>query len=272
MGLRTFVVAWVATLIPVLGMMASWSTPQPRRLHAGLAALQVVPTLVPRPAPPPQRPTPTPTLASISVPEPEPRAPTVVYGGSPEVPMVALTFDDGPSPTLTPRVLEVLREHDAHATFFVLGQQAERHPDALRAVVDSGQELGNHAFSHRSFRSLFPSQIVEELDRTACAIESVGGPRPTLVRPPFGRFPDSTVALATARGEDLVLWTVDGGDSDHADAETIAARVVRSAEPGAIILLHDTEPDTLYALPTILGGLARKGLQVVSVSELLAAM
>jgi len=244
-------------------------------MRAGLASLRVAamalppPTLRLQPAPRVAEPT---LATSLPTPTPEPRAPMVVYGGEADVPMVALTFDDGPSPSLTPRVLEVLREHDAHATFFVLGQQAERHPDALRAVIDAGQELGNHAFSHRSFRSLFPSQISEELDRTARAIESAGGKRPTLVRPPFGRFPDSTVALASSRGEDLVLWTVDGGDSDHADAETIAARVVRAAEPGSIILLHDTEPDTLYALPAILGGLAKRGLRVVSVSELLAAM
>jgi peptidoglycan-N-acetylglucosamine deacetylase len=197
------------------------------------------------------------------------RGGNVLFSGPADAPMVALTFDDGPSPTLTPRVLELLAEHDAHATFFVLGEQAERYPEVLRAIVEAGQELGSHGFSHRSFRSLFPSEIAAELDRTARAISSVGGAPPTLVRPPFGRFPESSVDLLASRGEDLVLWTVDGGDSDHADAERIAHAVVRDATPGAIVLLHDREPDTVYALPAILSGLARKGLRAVSVSELL---
>lgn len=224
---------------------------------------------------------PEPTLAAVLPPLPSPapqldeptearRGGEVVYSGPSQHRRVALTFDDGPSPTVTPRILQVLGEHGVRATFFVLGEQAERHPEALRRIVEGGHELGNHAFSHRSFRSLFPSQIADELDRTARAIEAVGGPRPRLVRPPYGRFPDSAVALAASRGEDLVLWSVDGRDSEHADALTIANAVVRGAEPGAIILLHDREPDTLYALPLILGGLARRGLEVVPVSELLA--
>lgn len=193
----------------------------------------------------------------------------VIYSGPPTGRRVALSFDDGPSPTVTPRIVEVLREHGLTATFFVLGEQAERHPEALQMLVDGGQELANHGWSHTSFRSLFPSQIEGELDRTAAVIEAAGGARPRFVRPPYGRFPESSVALAAARGEDFVLWSVDGGDSVHTNASTIAQAVVRDAEPGAIILLHDREPATLHALPLLLGGLARRGLEVVPVSALL---
>lgn len=265
MGLKSVGVAWVATLLPVLGMLASWEQPSARVMRRNMGLLAT-----PRFAVVEQPVVDDATLASALPPLEVSEAPPGVYFSGPaDTAMVALTFDDGPSPTLTPRIVEILREHDARATFFVLGQQAERHSDALRVLVESGQEIGNHAFSHTSFRSLFPTQIGEELDRTARAIENAGGTKPRLVRPPYGRFPDSTVALAASRNEDLVLWTVDGGDSEHADTDTIVARVLRGARPGSIILLHDRDLDTLHALPAILAGLARKGLKVVSVSELL---
>ncbi|MBC8068605.1 MAG: polysaccharide deacetylase family protein [Deltaproteobacteria bacterium] len=271
MGLRSIAAAGLAATLAVTGLTRCIATAEPMRVSQGLQSLEMP---VPRGPATPVEPVlaaqvPPAALELPELPEPEPGG-RVVYAGPSAPDMVALTFDDGPSPTLTPRVLEVLRLHHARATFFVLGDAAERHPEALRKIVLAGHELGNHGFSHRSFRSLFPSEIAAELDRTADAIASVGGARPTLVRPPFGRFPESSVALLAGRGEDLVLWTVDGGDSDHADAERIAEAVVRAATPGAIVLLHDREPDTLYALPAILSGLARKGLRVVTVSELLA--
>ncbi|HWB73713.1 MAG TPA: polysaccharide deacetylase family protein [Nannocystaceae bacterium] len=267
MGLKSVGVAWVATLLPVLGMLASWEQASARVMRRTMGVLATPRFAVADAAPAHVDDT---TLASALPPIEVPEAPPGVYFSGPtDTAMVALTFDDGPSPTLTPRILEILREHDARATFFVLGQQAERHTDALRVLVESGQEIGNHAFSHTSFRSLFPTQIAEELDRTARAIANAGGSKPRLVRPPYGRFPDSTIALAASRGEDLVLWTVDGGDSEHADTDTIVARVLRGARPGSVILLHDRDLDTLHALPAILAGLARKGLKVVSVSELL---
>lgn len=219
-----------------------------------------------------------PTLAATIAPAPERddrcRGGAVIYRASASRPRIALSFDDGPSPTVTPGVLDVLREHGVRATFFVLGDPADRYPDTLRAIVAAGHELGNHGWSHTSFRSLFPSQIEGELDRTADRIEAAGGARPRLVRPPFGRFPESSVALAARRGEDFVLWSVDGGDTERSadagrSALDIANEVVRSAEPGAIVLLHDRNPTTLRALPLILGGLDRRGLEVVPVSELL---
>jgi peptidoglycan/xylan/chitin deacetylase (PgdA/CDA1 family) len=274
MGLRSLAAGVLATsgAVVLLGMP---STETPAALTSALTSLPSSVAELRAPV--------SPTLvATLPVPardddgvarahfQPEPCAGgEVIYQGASTDRLVALSFDDGPSPTVTPRIVEVLREHGIRATFFVLGEQAERHPEALRALVEGGQELANHGWSHTSFRSLFPSQIEAELDRTADMIEAAGGARPRLVRPPYGRFPESTTALAKARGEDLVLWSVDGGDSVHVDASTIARTVVRDAEPGAIILLHDREPATLHALPLLLAGLARRRLEVVPVSALL---
>jgi peptidoglycan/xylan/chitin deacetylase (PgdA/CDA1 family) len=215
--------------------------------------------------------------ATVPAPEPEPEpAPPrdetslVLYRGRTEDRVVALTFDDGPGGASTRRVLRVLGDHGVHATFFVLGANAEREPKLLAAIAKAGHELGNHASSHTSFRSLFPSQITAELDQTADAVESVTGLRPRFVRPPFGRYPPSSVDLVRERGEDIVLWSVDANDWAGGTAESIAQGVVAAADPGAVILMHDTAPHTADALPLILDGLARRGLRVVPLSELLA--
>jgi peptidoglycan/xylan/chitin deacetylase (PgdA/CDA1 family) len=169
---------------------------------------------------------------------------------------------------VTRRVLEVLRLHDARATFFMLGAQVQRHPEIAAMVAQAGHELGNHGWSHTSWRSLFPSQLRAELDDTAAAIADATGVQPRLARPPFGRFPASAVELVHARGDALVLWSVDSGDSAGADADTIAATVVEAAGAGDIVLLHDRDGRTVRALPAILAGLRRKQLRVVPVSEL----
>lgn len=194
----------------------------------------------------------------------------VLHRGRTDDRVVALTFDDGPGGASTRRVLRVLGDHGVHATFFVLGTNAEREPKLLAAIAAAGHELGNHASSHTSFRSLFPSQINAELDLTADTVESVTGLRPRFVRPPFGRFPPSSVDLIRERGEDIVLWSVDANDWAGGTAESIARGVIDAADPGAVILMHDTAPHTADALPLILEGLARRKLRVVPLSELLA--
>lgn len=280
MGLRRRAAAAIATALPLLGLQLGPAGP-PSHATPMLTGLAVPPPAWRRTTSTESPAIDDVTLASATEPVPTTddrcRGGAVLYRGDTTRPRVALSFDDGPSPTVTPGVLAVLREHGVRATFFVLGEPAERYPDTLRAIVEAGHELGNHGWSHTSFRSLFPSQIEGELDRTADRIEAVGGARPRLVRPPFGRFPASSVALAAKRGEDFVLWSVDGGDTEANDvhrsaghpALDIANAVVRGAEPGAIVLLHDRNPATLRALPLILGGLDRKGLHVVPVSELL---
>jgi peptidoglycan/xylan/chitin deacetylase (PgdA/CDA1 family) len=166
-------------------------------------------------------------------------------------------------------VLEVLRLHDVRATFFLLGSQVEKFPAVARRIAEAGHDLANHSHSHRSFRSLFPSEITRELERTDAAIAAATGLRPRFVRPPYGRFPESAVALVRERGGDVVLWSVDAADWSDASPERIAEVVVDAATPGAIVLLHDIEPSTVRALPLILAGLRRRGLEPVSVAELL---
>ncbi len=206
--------------------------------------------------------TPVATLAGLDV-VAQPR-----YGGTTDRRVVALTFDDGPSAENTPSVLHTLRHKDAPATFFVLGERVEKMPALTARIAAEGHELANHTWSHASLSSLFKSQLQDEVCRTAAAIESASGQRPTRFRPPFGRFPDSALPILGGLGQDVVLWTVDGNDWEHEDPEALAQSVVRAARPGSIILLHDREALTARALPSIIGGLRARGFEIVPLDEL----
>lgn len=190
-----------------------------------------------------------------------------VFFGPSDGNAVALTFDDGPSEALTPWVLSSLRRANAVATFFVLGNRASKLPKVLEQIAAAGHEIGNHGWSHRSLRSMFPAEIEREIDDTNRVVSEATGQRPALFRPPFGRYAPSAIPLVAQRAMNFVLWNADGRDWDG-DADAIVDRVLAQAKPGAIIVLHDSETQTARALPRILEGLKTKGLRTVSVSEL----
>lgn len=200
--------------------------------------------------------------------EVDPASVPQLFFGPTDDKVVALTFDDGPSPTYTPRVLRTLAHYDIQATFFMLGERVDKMPELTNAVVDAGHELGNHTWSHPSMRSLWKSQIREEVCGTTEAIRRATGLRPTLFRPPFGRFAPSAVPLLGALGFDFILWSADGADWDVEDPQRIAKSVVDEAKPGSIILLHDSKAITVEALPLVISGLKARGFSIVPVSEL----
>lgn len=151
--------------------------------------------------------------------------------------VISLTFDDGPDPETTPRLLDALAEVGAKATFFVIGSRAERHPDLIARILAEGHEIGNHTFSHPSLPTASPDRIETEIARTRLLLAPAGG---KLMRPPYG---DQTFAVnRTARklGYRVVLWSINGKDWLDHDAVTLTERVCDQAEPGAIVLLHDS--------------------------------
>ena len=182
---------------------------------------------------------------------------------------VALTFDDGPHPVHTPRVLAALAAHNARATFFLVGRRAERFPDVARAVRDAGHEVGNHSYSHRHAWLLGAAATRAEVAAGSAALERVLGYRPTLYRPPWGaRNPWMNAALRET-GLRLVLWTRDGRDwLPWATVEGLVRRVGEGAAPHSIIDLHDDREVLASALPRILELLARRGLRCVPLSQL----
>ena len=150
---------------------------------------------------------------------------------------VALTFDDGPHPEFTPRLLEVLRKHDARATFFMLGVQAEKHPDIVKRVVDEGHEIGNHSWDHPSFPTISAGAIGKQISRTRAALAPEGK---RWFRPPFGHQDFPAFASSWLRGYEVVAWNVSADDWLGHDAERLAEGLLEKVAPGSIVLLHDS--------------------------------
>ncbi|HEY0467959.1 MAG TPA: polysaccharide deacetylase family protein, partial [Polyangiaceae bacterium] len=189
---------------------------------------------------------------------------------------VALTFDDGPHPVTTRAVLELLRAHDARATFFVLGHKVESHPDVVREISAAGHTLGIHGFQHDrlfSFRS--PSYARQQVERTRQAIARACGVEPSLFRPPVGFASYRTFRGAEQAAARIIAWSVRSLDGLRgADPARVARRVIERLEDGAIVLLHDAAehddftPASIAALPEILRALRERGLAPVGVDEL----
>jgi peptidoglycan-N-acetylglucosamine deacetylase len=192
---------------------------------------------------------------------------------------VALGFDDGPHPEHTPRVIEMLARHRAKATFFMIGEKVERHPDVARAVVKAGHEIGSHGYRvdrALAFRGL-PS-IRDDIDRSVRAIEAVTGARPTLFRPPYGVLNPRFFRACDELSLEIVGWSVRALDGvARTSADSAARRIIRGLRDGAIACLHDApeigdrRPVAAEALPPIFEALDRSQLAAVTVSELLAS-
>ncbi len=181
---------------------------------------------------------------------------------------VALTFDDGPSGRTTPRLLDLLEREDVHATFFVLGTQAQAYPKILRRIAADGHEIGNHSWSHPDLTRLDPEDALSQMRRTSRAIEKATGRAPDLLRPPYGARDKKLDALARGDGYAEVLWSIDTRDwENHSPKKIIAA--AKKAKRGAIILMHDIHADTVDAVPGVVAALRKKGFTLVTVSDLL---
>ena len=176
---------------------------------------------------------------------------------------VALTFDDGPSAETTPLILDILRSHNARATFFVLGEAVDSHPDLLRRIVADGHTVGIHAYTHRPFVLQTTRAVTAEVRRTEAAIRRACPEAEIVpwVRPPHGFKSLSLLWTLRRAGYGLAAWSVNSRDYQEHDPAQIAARVVK-AKSGAIILLHDGPSNSLTAsaLPFLLRGLAERGL------------
>jgi peptidoglycan/xylan/chitin deacetylase (PgdA/CDA1 family) len=184
---------------------------------------------------------------------------------------IALTFDDGPGP-YTPQVLDVLEREHVPATFFVVGVELRYFSASTVREIRDGFVIGDHTETHPMLAHLTAHDQREELFEQAARIELLGGPRPTLFRPPYGSFNQTTFHLLHQMHMLMVLWSVDTDDYEAPGVEVIVDRALEGAAPGAIILMHDAGGDraqTIAALPTIIGGLRKRGYRLVSVPQLL---
>ena len=181
---------------------------------------------------------------------------------------VALTFDDGPS-ELTRCYLDVLGRFRARATFFVVGEFCVAHPQLVFAIAADGHELAGHGYTHRRFPSLSTEELRRELALTAALLPPPS--RRRLVRPPHGAMSPFSVLTCLREGFTTALWSYDSGDSRTTSADDVCAAFQEDCglAPGAVVLLHDGQPWTLQALPTVLGRLSEAGHDFVTLGELL---
>lgn len=183
---------------------------------------------------------------------------------------VALTFDDGPSPQDTPRLLDILRDKQVHATFFVVGERAQAHPEIVRRACDEGHLVGNHTWSHPSlFCFLTPSRLREEIEQGEDSIQKICGYRPHYFRSPVGlRHPFLEPYLQDA-GLEYISWRIRTWDTWGLTPETLTHRILDNVTPGDIILMHDYlkggSGSMLHALPNIIDQLRLRGYEFVTV-------
>jgi len=222
-----------------------------------------------RPSTAPDKPSAAPVRPKAT---PTPTEPPIAFNSvHVDGPYIALTFDDGPNATLTPKLLDLLAARHLKATFFVVGQNAADHPEVLKRAVREGHEIGNHSWSHPNLGKMSDEAVRRELQKTEDAIVAAIGRKPTLMRPPYGSI--------TARqkkwiheefGYRIILWDVDPLDWKRPGPSVVTARILKETRAGSIVLSHDIHPPTIEAMPATFDQLMKKGFKSVTVTELLA--
>ena len=185
---------------------------------------------------------------------------------------IALTFDDGPHPALTPRILEILAKYNVPATFFMVGQNVLNYPNAARAVIEAGHEVGNHTFTHPHIANLNEKAIFEEIGKCEDALEELCEYRPHLLRTPQGALTQSLERCLLDDDYILVLWSLDTRDWENKSTASIVKTVLEGVQSGDIILMHDFighNSKTPEALEKIIPILLSRGYEFVTVSALL---
>lgn len=182
----------------------------------------------------------------------------------PYKPVVAITFDDGPS-KYTDDILDVLSKNDANATFFVLGNKVKNYSNTLNKMLTNGNEIGNHSYNHRELQVLNEEELLFQIETTQNIIKEKTGYTPIYLRPTYGNTNDF---LKKHSNLEIVLWTVDPEDWKYKNSKTIAKRVINKVKDGSIVLMHDTKKRSLEALKIIIKDLKEKGFQFVTISEL----
>lgn len=188
-----------------------------------------------------------------------------------DAPVIAITFDDGPHPENTPRLLAMLKERNIKATFFMVGQCVVAYPHVVKQIADEGHEVANHSWSHPNLAPMKDTRIMEQLQKTHDAIVSACGVAPILYRPPYGSIRmTQRKAIHDKFGYPTILWDVDPQDwQTPRTAAKVQTRVLAQTKPGSIILCHDIHKPTIDAMPAVLDELLARGYKFVTVTELI---
>ncbi|MFQ5640131.1 MAG: polysaccharide deacetylase family protein [bacterium] len=186
-------------------------------------------------------------------------------------PDVYLTFDDGPDPDITPKLLDLLQDSEMHATFFIVGQKIVQNAEIIRRMFEQGHAIGNHSYSHSLLLGKSKAFILDELEKTDAALSDITGSRPRLFRPPFGKFGLNLLRVTKQSRHKIVLWNASVRDfAQSANSRTLGLRLIKQAKPGRILLLHDGHTNsskTLSALENSIEEFIRTGLVFSALPE-----
>lgn len=217
---------------------------------------------------------PTSTTTPTPLPTPEPTPDPALLEPSEDAPVIALTFDDGPSLRDTGKLLDLLKTEEVSATFFVLGGQVEiGREELVKRAYQEGHEIGNHTYSHQILTGLSQSEVRDELKKTSDIIKNIIGEDPTVMRPPTGAWSDEIAAISGELNMSVINWNWQSCPEDwnhHDDPEHIANHVIETAQNGHIVLLHDTNEATVAAMPAMIAGLKERGFRFMTVSQILS--
>ncbi len=186
----------------------------------------------------------------------------------PNMPMIAITFDDGPSEKQTPRLLDICEKYGAHVTFFVLGSRAESNKDILSRAAQIGCEVGSHTYSHKQLTNLAPDVLEKEISSTRDIITEATGSPPRALRPPYGSYNTAVTEKAKAG---ITLWSVDTQDWKSGNADKIVEHILNNAHDGDIVLLHDIYSASVDAADRFIPALQSRGYALVTVEELITS-
>lgn len=192
-----------------------------------------------------------------------------IYSVERDQKMIALSFDAAWGNEDTGELIRILGKYNVRATFFVIGQWAEKYPESVKQLSDAGHEVMNHSDDHAHFNALGPEEIVRNVNAASDRIEAITGVRPTLFRPPYGEYDDHVIRAVRGMGMEPIQWDVDSLDWKDLSGAEIYKRVTQRAAPGSIVLFHNAAKHTPEALADIIEYLLSEGYEIVPVSELI---
>jgi len=205
--------------------------------------------------------------------------PEVFRRGSPELQYVAITFDDGPHPEYTPKILDILAEQEVRATFFVVGRHVDAYPDIVERMVREGHEVASHTYNHANLLRASESLATREIVRTEEALERAIGERPKLFRPPRGLYNETVLEVAHGRGYTIALWSLSSQDWLGTPPARMVRMLTRETAGGDVLLFHDSgdfftaagasRQNTVASLGPVIDGLRERGFRFATVTELM---
>ncbi|QUH20108.1 polysaccharide deacetylase family protein [Alkaliphilus sp. B6464] len=196
------------------------------------------------------------------------------YSGDGSKKLVALTFDDGPESKYTSQIMDILDQYNIKATFFVIGQNAEKYPEVLKSIHGKGHEIGNHSWSHKYFPKLSKKEVEKEILMTEELITDILGEHSALFRPPYGALKKQGIEFVNSLGYNVVNWSVDTRDWAGTSGEQMMKYVQQQLKPGGIVLMHNagnpkSVKNTVDTLPKMIEWIKEQGYEFVTVSEIL---